>query len=727
MTDQPDEPTRPSDESAPEPDESVQPEPSLVIEDDELDLGEHADETEDVEGAADDADEDPEPEDAFTDDEVEDVLGGDDPADGDDDDEPEDEDVEDDAVDGVEDEPVEPEDDDAVESESESESEPEPEAPEETFVVPPTAFADDPEPPPLIATAPAEPTPPRRRRWGRWTLFGVVLVIGALYVGGYFLTGSRLPSSATIGGVDVGGLSPAAARDAVEQGLVPRADRDIELVFGKKTFAITPKDAGLALDVDRSVERAGGQRSWDPRDMIALFSGDHATAPALDVDTSLLGSAIATIGEAVDKDVVEAQISFDDGKPVAREPKPGRVVSKSDAAAAIRAAYLVSDDPIEVPTVEVEPAVDSEGLADAMDGIAKTAVSGPVTLKVGGKEVDLPVSAFAPALTIRVEDNQLKPFLDAEALAKPLTDSTTGIGTKAVDATVRIENGKPVVVPGKEGIGLQPEEMATKLLPALAKTGDERVVEVEAKVVEPLFTTKDAKALGITEKISSFETQFPYAEYRNVNQGRAAELIDGTIIEPGKTFSFNDIVGERTVANGFTTGTVINGGVFREELGGGVSQVATTTYNAAFFGGMDDTEHHPHAFYIDRYPVGREATVYFGSLDLRWKNPTKYGVLVRSYVKKSTPSSPGVMHVELWSTKVWDKVEAGQSERRNGRSPGTQYDDTSACVPQSPVNGFDIDIYRYFVKDGKRVKTETVTANYQAADRVICGKKPQDD
>jgi vancomycin resistance protein YoaR len=269
--------------------------------------------------------------------------------------------------------------------------------------------------------------------------------------------------------------------------------------------------------------------------------------------------------------------------------------------------------------------------------------------------------------------------------------------------------------------------MATLLAPVLTKTGAERSVEVEAKVVQPEFTTADAEALKITEKISDYTTEFPYAEYRNTNQGRAAELIDGTIIKPGETFSFNDVVGERTEANGFVSGTVINGGVFREELGGGVSQVATTMYNAGFFGGMEDTEHHPHAFYIDRYPVGREATVYFGSLDLRWKNTTDYGVLIRSFVKKSTPGSAGKMTVELWSTKVWDKIEADASPRRNGRTPGTQYDDTNRCVPQAPVAGFDIDIIRTFIKGGKVVKTETDTANYQAADRVICGKKPTSD
>lgn len=559
---------------------------------------------------------------------------------------------------------------------------------------------------------------------GRRVLLGVLGLAAVLYVAGYFLTGSRMPANATIGGVEVSGKSPADARAAVDAALTPKVGDEIVLSHGKKEFRIKPADAGLAFNLDRSIEEAGGNRSWNPSDMVGLFFGEHETAPALDVDDAKLQSVIGTIGEAVNVEVIEAQIAFPKGKPTPREPKAGLVVARDDTAEAIQGAYLVADKPVKVPTVVVEPAVDSEGLAEAMEAIGKPAVAGPVTLAVGKKKVSLPVTAYAPALVIHVEDNVLKPYIDPKKLAKPLTNSVTGLGKKAVDATVRIRNGKPVVIPGKEGVGLQPQEMAKKLLPVLDKTGDERRVAIEAKVVDPLFTTKDAKALKITERVGRFTTRFPYAEYRNINQGRAAALLDGTIIKPGETFSFNKTVGERTVANGFVSGFVINGGVFREELGGGVSQVATTMYNAGFFGGMVDVEHHPHAFYIDRYPEGREATVYFGSLDLRWKNPTKYGVLIRAWVNRSTPSSAGEMHVELWSTKVYDEVKAGKSARRNFRAPGKQYDDTDRCVPQSPIQGFDIDIYRTFYKDGKKVKSETDTARYQAADTVICGKRP---
>lgn len=609
---------------------------------------------------------------------------------------------------------------------------------DDTAVVAAAAPADRPVPDPWEHED-RDPTPadgdvepePRKRRWGRKVLLGTVLALGALYLVGYALTGTRMPANTTIGGVEVGGMAPADAREAVDDELGPRVDEPIRLVHREgeesKDFEVQAEDAGLAFNLDRSIADAGGARSWDPRRMVALFLGTREHAPAIDVDSARLESTVASISEGIDVEVVEPQITFPDGEPEAREPEEGLVVRADDAARTIRDAYLVQTEPVEVPTEVVEPTVGQEGLEEAMTSIAEPAISAPVTIEVGDEdEIELPVTAYTPALVVRVRDGAMTPEIDPETLAGPLTDSTTGIGERAVDATVDVVDGEPEVIPSQEGVGLQPEEMAEKLVPVLTATGDERVVQIEADVVQPEFTTEDAEALNIVERVSEFETFYPHAEYRNINQGRAAELIDGTLLKPGETFSFNDTVGERTEARGFTTGSVINGGQFRDELGGGVSQVVTTTYNAAFFAGLDDVEHHPHAFYIDRYPVGREATVYFGSLDLKFKNSTDHGVLIKAAITPSTPGSRGTMRVEMWSTKVWD-IEAGQSARRNARSPGLRYDESNACVPQSPIGGFDIDIYRTFKQGGETVKSETVTANYQAADRVVCGPPPDDD
>lgn len=561
--------------------------------------------------------------------------------------------------------------------------------------------------------------PPERARWGLRVLLTAVVLLGLGYVAGWVATGVRMPAHAEIGGVQVGGMTPTAAEVKLRTSLSPRADDDVVLVSGKQRFALDPDELGLKLDAEASVQAAGGRHSWDPRDHAALFAGRRQSTPTIRANSRAVDRAVASIEKRVNVDVVEAQISFPQGRPTPRAPVAGLVVRPMETAEAITAAYLVATEPTKVPTARVEPAVDEAGLAKAMNEIGKPAVSAPVTLRAAGKNFELPVSAYAPALVVRVEDGTMKPHLDAGALAKPLTDSATGIGQTAVDARIDIVDGKPKVFPGKPGVELEPAEMARKLLAVLTKRGRARSVSINSQAVAPDFTTEEAEHLHIVEKMGEFTTYFPYAEYRNINQGRAAKLIDGTLLSPGETFSLNTTVGQRSSANGFVKGFVINGGVFREEQGGGVSQVATTVYNAAFFAGLEDTEHHPHQLYIDRYPMGREATVYYGQLDLRFRNDTANGVLVKTWVVPSAPASKGEMHVQLWGTKVWD-IEAGLSRQRNFRKPKTRHDDSDECVPSSPVQGFDVDVYRYFKRDGKLVKTETDRTRYLATPKVIC-------
>ncbi len=183
-------------------------------------------------------------------------------------------------------------------------------------------------------------------------------------------------------------------------------------------------------------------------------------------------------------------------------------------------------------------------------------------------------------------------------------------------------------------------------------------------------------------------------------------------------------MGERTVENGFTAGFVIRDGVLVEDLGGGVSQLATTLYNAAFFAGLRDVEHEPHSFYIDRYPMGREATVAWGAIDLRFQNDTPYGVFIEAWVVPSTRSEPGETHVRMWSTKYWT-IRAGRSKRHDFTKPDVRYDTSKRCVEQVGYRGFDVDVYRHFYRGGERVKTERYPVTYIAADTVRCRPDPR--
>ncbi|WP_370618186.1 VanW family protein [Mumia sp. Pv 4-285] len=555
------------------------------------------------------------------------------------------------------------------------------------------------------------------------TAVGLVVVVG--YVVLHFATSDRVPAGTSIGGVEVGMVSLDEARSTLGDELEGPAAEPVRIVRGKKTYELTPEEAGLAVDLDASIAQTGAADSvWNPLTMIDVLVGSEDYPVELDVDESALDAAVASVAEDTDREVAEGRIDFPDGRPEVTEPKAGRAVDQDATVALVRGSYPLEHTTLKLPVDALEPTVTSDDLTAAVTEIAEPAVSGPVKIVVGKKSAQLAPSDYAEALSIQVTDGKLTPVVDPMKLAEPLADATTEIGTPAKDATIAIRNGRPAVVPGKPGVGVAADDVATAIVPVLSKSGDARVLTVEASKKQPDRTTDDLQKLGIEEKVSSFSTNFPYAEYRNVNQGRAAQLVNGTILEPGETFSFNDTVGERTAANGFTTGTMISNGVFREDLGGGVSQVATTLYNAGFFAGLEDVTHKPHSFYISRYPVGREATVAWPTVDLKFKNTTDHGIYIQAWVNKSTPGSSGSMNVTMWGTKKWD-VTAGVSSKRNFRSPATRYDASDKCVPQGGVTGFDIDVFRTFKIDGKVVDRETITANYNAADNVKCEKAPK--
>ena len=189
---------------------------------------------------------------------------------------------------------------------------------------------------------------------------------------------------------------------------------------------------------------------------------------------------------------------------------------------------------------------------------------------------------------------------------------------------------------------------------------------------------------------------------------------------PVEEFSLNTVVGERTVENGFTTGTVISGGLFVDGLGGGVSQVATTTFNAAFFAGLEDIEHKPHSVYISRYPVGREATVAWNQTDLRFRNDTPYGVLI-----ETVHDVGRAITVRMWSTKNVEVTES-RSGRSNVRAARTVYDTSPECEDQAPTNGFDITVKRIVKRGGEVVHDDTFFTQYNAANRIVCRPDPAD-
>ncbi|WP_162598570.1 VanW family protein [Nocardioides gilvus] len=551
-------------------------------------------------------------------------------------------------------------------------------------------------------------------------LLGLVVLAGGSYVVAHQVTGGKVPRGTSVAGVAVGGHEADDAVALLEEGLEERVDAPLELVVGDDEREVTPAEVGLSVDYRESIEATGGSDSWAPERLWTYFTGGGDVDAVVDLDETKFSALVANLDKDLGKKPVNGAIAFDGAEIVTTEAEEGEALEEDVARNAFLAAYLGPSQVVELDMTTQEPEIGADAVNEARNSFANPAVSDPVVLVFDQTRVTLAPADYTRALKLDAEDGALVPSVRPKKLAAVLDDALDGAGGP-VDATVALRNGRPVVVPDEPGISYDQDEVNKVFLEIVAAESDQRSAEVEAKTARAEFRTKDAEALGIKEVVSDVSTTFPYATYRNINIGRAAEIINGTVLKPGETFSMNETVGERTRANGFTEGFMIANGVFKEDLGGGVSQMATTLFNGMFFAGLEDVEHKPHSFYISRYPVGREATVAWGSVDLKFKNNTDHGVLIESTVRRSTPGSQGSVRVRMWSTKVWD-VSSSTGERYRFTKPETRTLSGPTCVPNSGYGGFDIDVKRVFRAVGSSAvaRTENFNTRYTPSDTVIC-------
>jgi vancomycin resistance protein YoaR len=567
----------------------------------------------------------------------------------------------------------------------------------------------------------------RDRRGTQLAIGGIVTLLGVLYLAGWLFIGRSVPSGTRVADVDIGGLSPDEAAYRLESELADRADDPIDLVWRGQRFTIDPEQAGLRLNVAATVREAGGGRSWNPARMLEIMLTTGDIHPVIDVDRDALDAALDRIAERVDLAPVEPRVMFaSDGTHTVIQPRSGHVLDREGVTDDIVSAYLRADNPVELRIRAVQPRADLSDVARAVNTYAEPATSGPIRLQLPNRTVELSVAQFAPALSLRLKGDALVPTFDVRRLADNIADLRTRIGVEPRNARWVLRDGRPAIVPSRPGRSLDPAKVAAAVQPVVDQTGRARVAKLAMSEWKAAYTTDDARALGVRRVVSSFTTYYPGAHYRNVNMGRAAKLINGTIIRPGDTFSFNDTVGRPSPANGFTVGYVRRGGAPAKDVGGGVSQVATTVFNAAFFAGLEDVHHRPHRVYAGGYPMGRGAIVSWPGIDLRFKNTTPHGVMIQSWIRPGGPKRRGEVHVRMWSTKYWD-VTARVSKRHNVRPPARRVERSRGCHPQDGRAGFEVDVYRYFRRpgDNKVDRKETMHAAYLAADHVICHKPPR--
>ena len=567
-------------------------------------------------------------------------------------------------------------------------------------------------------------TLPAQRRRPLVVIGGIAAVIVVIFLVGVAVLGTGIARGTTVLGVQIGGMSREEAVAVLEEAIGRPAAEPFRLRVADQAFEIEPGRAGIRFDAEATVAQAD-EASVNPVSMLRGLFADRTLEPVVTLDQAALESALADVALAVAEPAVEPALAMDGKQPVLTPGSEGQGLDVDATAAALQEAFLGQRKAIAGVLTAVPPSVSPEAAKRARD-LARVAVAAPIIVSTPESSARLKPKAIARALSFIAKEGELQPALDGAVLYESVADKLALVENPGRDASFEIVDGQPVVIPSKVGRGVSNEDLAAQVLTVLGKPAGEREVSVSIGRREPKVTTEQAEALGVKERLSTFTQNFPYAAYRVQNIGQAARYVNGTLLMPGETFSMNDTIKERTEENGYTIGFVVGpGGVFAEEMGGGVSAATTATWTAAFFAGMERVYTQAHSIYISRYQPGLEATVAWGIFDMQFRNDTPNAV----YITASTTNTS--MTVSFWGTKQYDEIKAEFGERRNVVPFETIYAKSKKakkCLEQGGVDGFTIDVDRVFVKGGQEVKRERITSLYRPAPEVICDKdKPQEE
>ena len=285
------------------------------------------------------------------------------------------------------------------------------------------------------------------------------------------------------------------------------------------------------------------------------------------------------------------------------------------------------------------------------------------------------------------------------------------------NAQYRYENGKVVIVGGEEGYKFDKEKLFSTINPSII--GKEIRVEMLLKEVPPEISKHQLEQGGVKQRVSVFSTTFDPSNWtRTNNLKKAVNTIDGTVLAPGQVFSFNQIVGKRTIENGYQEAGIYVNGQVKTGLGGGICQVSTTLYNAALLFDLEILERHHHSLTVPYVPLSRDAAVSWRSKDLKFINNTPYNIFIHSEVRGNQ------IVFELFSTENYKEIKLISQRISIVSAPSKEIaDDTMLMGERKVVDSGHIGYQSKLIKevyiDGRIVETKTMNVDkYLAAPKM---------
>ncbi len=545
----------------------------------------------------------------------------------------------------------------------------------------------------------------------------------------------EVPRNVSVAGVDVGGLSPDDATVVVRAYESNLQGQQATFVISGSTYELDPTTVGLTADVEAAVTEAFNQRTGGLISGFVPWLNGFTERVDIDLVISVDDDAIdAQLDHwelnAIENPAYEGAIDVVDGDIEFHYPQIGEKIDKP-AAHTIVSTLLTQAErkTTELPLIDSVPVMTQADVDDAVTTL-RMMVSRPVLLYDEDRNLVLTVkpSDISDATIVEIVHNtppQIDISLSVDRVAELLGAHREQFELPPVDADfeVDIETEKVTIIPSKNATVLDAEGVAVELLrAATSRTARGSLVYVEGE--EPEFTTADAEALGPIELVSEFTTKTPGVN-RVHNIHLMADTIDGSIIWPGEEFSVNEVIGPRTEAKGYKRDGAIIGGEVTccdepANVGGGVSQYATTIYNAVFFGCYEDIDHTPHSIYISRYPEGREATMGFPGPDVVFRNDSDVPIIIRnSYDDNST------ITVQFYGNNGGRTCESERSGRFNYTAPRVLYKDNRAVTPGSEhlaskgSQGWSVTVTRVMTMPDGTVIREPYTHHYRGRARII--------
>lgn len=473
-------------------------------------------------------------------------------------------------------------------------------------------------------------------RLPRWTLMlGLPLLVVASLSSAWAIDTAihrdRVVRNVKIAGETVGGLSDVALRARVEAiaNRLMSTRIAIESEIGSGNW--TASDLGVSMDVAATYDavmrtRRKGTLSRPVNWLSALTSGT-STEIKIDVDMSKL-EAVLHGHPGLRIEPLEPSIQVVQGRLQVVPGVAGKLIDLDQTSQILTDVMQRGGSPtIRVGTAEVIPKFNDDQVVDLVRAANKIVDTQP-KLRLNDYQTILPSHVVANWFDLETTGQKPALAINKSLVLPSLEDLLMPGNTGAGQAEFNVHGETVSIISSDGGTACCEASAVGLVLTALAKGPTSEVHVLPNRPAAPREAVNRLKALEIVEKVSSFTTQYSCCVGRVTNIQKFAEIVSGKWIKPGGRLSLNETVGRRTEENGFVSGGFISKGHLVEDIGGGVSQFATTIFNAAVRAGLDFDYYQAHSIYFARYPYGLEATISYPRPDLVITNPTPFGVLI---------------------------------------------------------------------------------------------------